>query len=182
VAGALGVRTWLALSATPDWRWLTDRDDTLWYPSMRLFRQAEYLNWGPVFERMASELTALAPPAALPHRERNDPAPEAIGPANILDRIAALEVLSERLTDSPRLGQVQRELEALRQASEAARLPRAERERTLDLLREVHRTLHRLEGAIRECEAAGNFGEQFVELARSLAEANNRRVRIQVAR
>jgi Flp pilus assembly protein TadD len=39
LAGALGLETWLALSMSPDWRWLLGRDDSPWYPSMRLFRQ-----------------------------------------------------------------------------------------------------------------------------------------------
>lgn len=39
LAGALGARTWLALDAAADWRWLAERDDSPWYPTMRLFRQ-----------------------------------------------------------------------------------------------------------------------------------------------
>jgi tetratricopeptide (TPR) repeat protein len=60
LAGALGVRVWLALSAAPDWRWMVDRDDSPWYPSMRLFRQSRLGDWTDVFERMASELRSLA--------------------------------------------------------------------------------------------------------------------------
>src|SRR5262249_53447744 len=40
LAGALAVPVWLALSRAADWRWLCDRADTPWYPSMRLFRQS----------------------------------------------------------------------------------------------------------------------------------------------
>lgn len=57
VAGATGVRTWLPLPATPDWRWLLGRDDTPWYPRMRLFRQQARGAWGPVFTAMAAELS-----------------------------------------------------------------------------------------------------------------------------
>ncbi|MCR5875499.1 tetratricopeptide repeat protein [Phenylobacterium sp. J426] len=57
VAGAVGARTWLALPATPDWRWLLARDDTPWYPAMRLFRQAERGHWAPVFAAMAEQLS-----------------------------------------------------------------------------------------------------------------------------
>ena len=56
LAGALGVPVWVALSIAPDWRWLLKRDDTPWYPSMRLFRQSRLADWSDVFERMASEL------------------------------------------------------------------------------------------------------------------------------
>jgi hypothetical protein len=43
-----------------DWRWLEDREDTPWYPTMRLFRQPTREQWLPVAERVAEELSALA--------------------------------------------------------------------------------------------------------------------------
>jgi tetratricopeptide (TPR) repeat protein len=56
LAGAMGVPVWVALPAVADWRWLLDRDDIPWYPTMRLFRQTEAGNWQDVFERMAAAL------------------------------------------------------------------------------------------------------------------------------
>jgi tetratricopeptide (TPR) repeat protein len=56
VAGARGVPTWVALSKVPDWRWLLEREDCPWYPSMRLWRQHTAGDWRSVFERMAAEL------------------------------------------------------------------------------------------------------------------------------
>ncbi len=56
LAGALGVPVWLALSFAPDWRWLLDRADSPWYPTMRLFRQPRSGDWTSVFARMAAEL------------------------------------------------------------------------------------------------------------------------------
>jgi tetratricopeptide (TPR) repeat protein len=52
LAGALGRPTWMVLKHVADWRWLTDRDDTLWYPSVRLFRQPSHRDWQNVFDRM----------------------------------------------------------------------------------------------------------------------------------
>jgi hypothetical protein len=49
LAGALAVPVWLALSKVSDWRWLLDRENSPWYPTMRLFRQTELGNWKPVF-------------------------------------------------------------------------------------------------------------------------------------
>jgi ADP-heptose:LPS heptosyltransferase len=59
LAGALGVPVWVALLFVADWRWLRDREDSPWYPTMRLFRQSEAGHWSPVFERMAEEATRL---------------------------------------------------------------------------------------------------------------------------
>jgi tetratricopeptide (TPR) repeat protein len=49
LAGGLGVPVFMPVSLVPDWRWLLDRDDTPWYPTVRLFRQTERGNWGSVF-------------------------------------------------------------------------------------------------------------------------------------
>ncbi len=59
LAGALGVPVWVALSAAPDWRWMVDRDDSPWYPSMRLFRQSQLGQWTEIFQRMAAALAKL---------------------------------------------------------------------------------------------------------------------------
>jgi tetratricopeptide (TPR) repeat protein len=59
LAGALGVPVWVALHAVPDWRWLLDRADSPWYPSMRLFRQQAPGDWTELFERVALELARL---------------------------------------------------------------------------------------------------------------------------
>ena len=58
LAGALGAPVWMALAEPGCWRWLTEREDSVWYPSMRIFRQPSRGNWPPVFERMARELAA----------------------------------------------------------------------------------------------------------------------------
>lgn len=59
LAGALGVRTWLLLHSDADWRWMRDRDDSPWYPSMRLFRQHKPGDWEPVMHHVACALAAL---------------------------------------------------------------------------------------------------------------------------
>jgi tetratricopeptide (TPR) repeat protein len=59
LAGALGARVWVILQAVPDWRWLIGRDDSPWYPTMRLFRQRNPGDWPEVFERVAAELAAM---------------------------------------------------------------------------------------------------------------------------
>jgi len=57
LAGAMGRPVWVLLPFVPDWRWLLDRDDTPWYPGMRLLRQPERAAWAPVIEHAAADLT-----------------------------------------------------------------------------------------------------------------------------
>lgn len=56
LAGALGRPAWVMLPFLPDWRWLQGRDDTPWYPSVRLFRQTEWGRYDQVIERVAAAL------------------------------------------------------------------------------------------------------------------------------
>ena len=56
LAGALGRPVWVALTRHAEWRWMTDRSDSPWYPTMTLFRQTRRGDWSDVFERMAGEL------------------------------------------------------------------------------------------------------------------------------
>ena len=56
LAGAMGVPTWIALGYLPDWRWLLERDDSPWYPSVRLFRQPQIGDWESVFGAMRRQL------------------------------------------------------------------------------------------------------------------------------
>jgi ADP-heptose:LPS heptosyltransferase len=60
LAGALGRPAWIALSSAPEWRWLRERTDSPWYPTLRLFRQRRRGHWPSVTKAMAEALTALA--------------------------------------------------------------------------------------------------------------------------
>ena len=59
LAGALGRPTWILLPYAPDWRWLLDRDDSPWYPTVRLFRQTTSGNWDGVLDSVRTELARL---------------------------------------------------------------------------------------------------------------------------
>lgn len=59
LAGALGVPTWVALKHIPEWRWLLGRNDSPWYPTMRLFRQHQAGAWDAVFAEMGEALEAM---------------------------------------------------------------------------------------------------------------------------
>jgi tetratricopeptide (TPR) repeat protein len=60
LAGAMGKVTALLLPFSPDWRWLLDRADSTWYPSMRLFRQTTIGDWDEPVERVRQELIEVS--------------------------------------------------------------------------------------------------------------------------
>jgi len=58
LAGALDRPTWIMIAFSPDWRWLLERDDSPWYPSVRLYRQGAPRDWDGVIARVAADLAA----------------------------------------------------------------------------------------------------------------------------
>lgn len=63
LAGALGRRVWTLVPSEPDWRWMTQREDSPWYPTMRLFRQTNPQNWDNVVTQVKDALGKLVPAA-----------------------------------------------------------------------------------------------------------------------
>ena len=61
LAGALGRPVWLLLPFVPDWRWMMDRADSIWYPSVGLFRQDRRGDWDGVAARVAGALAEALP-------------------------------------------------------------------------------------------------------------------------
>lgn len=62
LAAAMGKPVWILLATSPDWRWLLQREDTPWYPTVRLFRQTEPRKWGDVFTRVAAAMDEFRKP------------------------------------------------------------------------------------------------------------------------
>jgi tetratricopeptide (TPR) repeat protein len=60
LAGAMGIPTLLLLAFQPDFRWLLEREDSPWYPTMRLYRQSAYGDWEPVLRQLVADLMADA--------------------------------------------------------------------------------------------------------------------------
>ena len=58
VAGGLAKPVWMLLPDPADWRWLENRDDSAWYPTMRLFRQRDHGDWDDVIRRVTDALEA----------------------------------------------------------------------------------------------------------------------------
>lgn len=57
-AASLGVPVWLCISMNPDWRWLLNRTDTAWYPTVKLYRQKSYGGWADVISRVKNDLAS----------------------------------------------------------------------------------------------------------------------------
>jgi tetratricopeptide (TPR) repeat protein len=60
LAGALGIKTWVALKYVPDWRWMLDRQDSPWYPSLKLYRQEKMDDWSTVFDQMQMDIISMS--------------------------------------------------------------------------------------------------------------------------
>ena len=56
MSGGLGKKVWVLLSSHPDWRWMLEEENTLWYQTVRLFRQEKSGDWKGVFQRISSAL------------------------------------------------------------------------------------------------------------------------------
>ena len=74
LGGALGLPTFVLLEYSPDWRWMLGRADSPWYPSMRLFRQAQRSDWSAPLAELAAELR---------RRAAHTPASRAAGKATV---------------------------------------------------------------------------------------------------
>jgi tetratricopeptide (TPR) repeat protein len=164
LAGGLGVPVWVALSASPDWRWMLEREDSPWYPTMRLFRQKELGQWADIFGVMAAELARQ-----VGHTAGARPLLIEVSPGEALDRLARLE--ARGASDEARA-----EREALAAACAGELRPSEELTRLAAELREVHRALAEAEEGMRRCEGENDFGPRYVELARSAARLRERRV------
>ncbi|MGO9462803.1 MAG: DUF6165 family protein [Isosphaeraceae bacterium] len=173
LAGALGVPVWMALSTTPDWRWLTNREDNPWYPTMRIFRQDQHMVWGPVFERMAAELRVL-----VPARTRTFSVNVGIAPGELIDKITILEIKDQRISHPAKWRNVQTELQSLRAARDLTIVPSEELDLLTAELRSINEALWEVEDEIRGCERNGDFGPRFIELARSVYKTNDRRAAV----
>ena len=177
VAGALGVPVWVALQRVPDWRWMLDRADSPWYPTMRLFRQKVRNDWKSVFLEIEKELSAVL----LERQRKNDPVATPCLPISwgeVIDKITILEIKSVKLLDERALANVKNELSILSVAAAPHLLSNAELAQLKDRLTVVNEALWVIEDNIREKEAKQEFDSQFIELARSVYKQNDARAGI----
>ena len=173
LAGALARPTWVALKQDAEWRWLRERDDSPWYPTLRLFRQTRRGVWTNVFAAMAGQLKALVPLAGA---GRAIDIPGAVG--ELIDKIAILRIKTRRIDDPDKLVNVRRELALLMAKLSETGIDSDNLSPLEAELAAVNEKLWDVEDEIRLCEKAGDFGEKFVALARAVYVANDRRAAI----
>lgn len=169
LAGALGAPVWVAISAFPEWRWITGENDTPWYPTMRLFRQSKLGDWDDVFAQMADALRDV-----LSNRGARAISVE-IAPGELIDKITILEIKNERITDPAKLHNVRVELGLLSKVRDESLQASEQLKQLTAELKEANLALWDVEDEIRVCEKAKDFGPKFVELARSVYHRNDRR-------
>lgn len=178
LAGALGAPVWVALKHVAEWRWLRERVDSPWYPSMRLFRQAERDQWGELFTRMAAVLAPLVEADAPSAQKRAIAIPGAVG--ELIDKITILEIKSERMSDAGKLRNVRNELGLLQALQADESLASVELDKLRADLKAVNAELWEIEDNIRICENKSDFGPAFVALARAVYQQNDRRAALKL--
>jgi tetratricopeptide (TPR) repeat protein len=176
LAGALAVPVWVALKSDAEWRWLTGRADSPWYPTMRLLRQSRRGVWRDVFEAMARELGPLAERRAAP---RMVSAPCSLG--ELIDKITILRIKADRIGEPEKLMNVRRELALLERLARDDGASGPPIDGLTDQLAGVNARLWAIEDAIRGCEREGDFGPRFVKLAQSVYRENDTRAAIKRA-
>lgn len=178
--GALGRPIWLLLGYVCDWRWGTSGETTPWYPTMRLFRQPKRHDWDSVFNQVAAELRSLAQNKLFSGDEGNRCREILVptSPGELLDKITILRIKHERIAEADKRRHVETELAQLERVATGTLPCSAELQELVGQLHSVNLALWEVEDELRDCERQQDFGEHFVELARSVYRLNDRRAQI----
>ena len=101
-----------------------------------------------------------------------------VAPGDLIDKITILEIKLERIQDATKLKNIRIEIEALYKTRDENITPSSELEGFAGELKTINEALWKIEDDIRECERNGNFGEIFVQLARSVYINNDKRANL----
>lgn len=166
LAGALGVPVWMMDRFDNEWRWLRHREDSPWYPSLRIFRQPTFGDWSGVIARVAQALAATPMPERQATSRRAQPAaqPAVIPeqPGNMLTPEQAAQ-LAGQLQASGRLQEAEQLLLQILQAD-------AHNGHVLHLLGVVYYQTGRQQAALQLIEQAIGFQPQVALFHSNLAE------------
>ena len=101
-----------------------------------------------------------------------------IAPGELIDKITILQIKSERIEDAQKLHNVRIELQVLQEARDKAIATSPEMDQLSAKLKAVNEALWDIEDDIRDCERQRDFGEKFIELARSVYRQNDQRAAV----
>ena len=104
-----------------------------------------------------------------------------VGAGELIDKLTILRIKSERMSDPAKLANVRREFELLSRCRDEKLPGTPELDALEEELKQANAALWEIEDAIRDCEARGDFGARFIELARSVYLRNDRRAELKQA-
>lgn len=206
LCGALARPVWVLLPSVADWRWMLNRTDCPWYPTMQLYRQNVQGDWQSVMQTVITQLKPLIEQHKSKQTKRSikmeSPIVEQIKPASqalfqavqtaksplaiytevqigeLIDKITILQIKSERIKDPAKLKNINAELTTLLEDCKK-NVPQSEKLSALwRELKEVNEKLWIIEDDIRDKERAKDFDAKFIDLARSVYYTNDERCRI----
>ncbi len=175
LSGALGKNVWIALKRAPEWRWLLERPDSPWYPTARLFRQQRKGDWSELFSIMAKALEDIV---ARSTQQTKSPILLPGSAGELIDRLTILQIKLERISNRTKHANVARELSLLEEARSTHALHDPRLNELEHSLKEVNQRLWDIEDSIRLLEKAGDFGPDFIRLARNVYKENDHRARL----
>jgi len=176
LAGALGRPTWVVLPQVAEWRWMLNRSDCPWYPTMRLFRQTEVKKWDDVVEQLTE---ALLPLVINTMQKSSIVAEVQIG--ELIDKITILRIKNERIKNEEKLINIRAELQSLEMVQQTCVPHSSTLDELIEQLLAVNKILWDIEDDIRDKEHAKEFDDEFIKLARSVYMTNDRRCAIKRA-
>jgi tetratricopeptide (TPR) repeat protein len=170
LAGALDVPVWVLLPNPADWRWMTDRIDTPWYTTMRLFRQSQAGDWKTMVHEIKKELEKKSKDHTRITAE--------ISYGDLIDKMTILEIKKEQLKDPIKLHNVCTEFNSIKATYDQSVHASDTIQTLIAELKKINLKLWMLEDDIREKERTKKFDVQFIELSRSIYLMNDDRAKV----
>lgn len=188
LAGALGKPVWLLQTFVADWRWMSEDQYTPWYPNTRLFRQTANRSWHDVLVKVCLELQQYSIKHANDRSALNKTTDLAVHFPNSLsvpismgeffDKISILEIKQQRIQDAQKLTSVRHELEELNSLVTIELSSHIQLTNLRLRLKQLNEEIWDVEDQLRQLEAIHQFDQQFIQLARSVYQKNDRRAQL----